>query len=178
MRNWKKIVAILLVILFAYLYAHVSKPHEIYDRKLDSSEYIELGVSRNPVECQFVSKEDSLDALRVKCRIYVEEPEGITEMELLDVKTGEVVASAVLQNDQIQTGKFNEFSFEKVEGCKGKSYKVRLHSEEAGFFCQQDGTLILKTVTKMFDIETFGIVLLFAAYIAGFFRFLYKLFSR
>ena len=178
MRNWKKILAIFLVILFAYIYAHVSKTHEIYDKNLDSSEYIELGVSQSPVECQFVSKEETLDGVWVKCRVYLEEPEGITEIEIWDIEKNEAAAKATLQNQEIQTGKFNKFLFERIENCKGKSYKVILKSEEAGFFCQEDGTMIMKTVTKRFDIETFCIVLFLITYIALFFKFLYRLFSR
>ena len=41
-----------------------------------------------------------------------------------------------------------------------------------------EGTLILKTVTDRFDVETFVVVLLFGAYIAFFFNFLYKMFKQ
>ena len=41
----------------------------------------------------------------------------------------------------------------------------------------QEGTLILKTVTKRFDIETFVILLIFVLYIIVFLKFLYKLFK-
>ena len=178
MKNWKKITAVLVVILLAYLYAHVSKTHEIYDKHLDSSEYVEIGISQVPVECQFVSNENTLDAVRVKCRVYVEEPKGITWIELWDVEKNEVVAKTSLNTEEIQTGKFNEFSFERINGCRNRTYKVILKSDEAGFFCQEDGTLIMKTVTERFDIETFCIVLLFITYIGLFFKFLYRLFSR
>ena len=40
-----------------------------------------------------------------------------------------------------------------------------------------DGTLIAKTVTNRFDIETFCVLVLFILYIVGFFKFLYKLFK-
>ena len=43
---------------------------------------------------------------------------------------------------------------------------------------EQDGTLLMKTVTKRFDIETFGVFLILVLYVCFFFRFLKRLFSR
>ena len=40
-----------------------------------------------------------------------------------------------------------------------------------------DGTVVMKTVTKRFDLETFFVVLVFAVYIMFFIRLLYKLFK-
>ena len=40
-----------------------------------------------------------------------------------------------------------------------------------------DGTLIAKTVTNRFDMETFCVVLLFVLYIVFFVKFLYRLFK-
>ena len=42
---------------------------------------------------------------------------------------------------------------------------------------EQSGTLILKTVTDRFDIETFCVLLIFIIYIVFFLKFIYKLFK-
>ena len=39
------------------------------------------------------------------------------------------------------------------------------------------GTLVMKTVTNRFDIETFCVLLIFIVYIVVFLKFLYKLFK-
>ena len=43
---------------------------------------------------------------------------------------------------------------------------------------EAEGTLIMKTITNRFDVETFCVFLLLVLYIVGFIKFLYKLFSK
>ena len=93
----------------------------------------------------------------------------------------------------IKTGKFNEFSFDTVTRCRGKAYKVVFEKDSIALYTEKtsekgtnlkinseesEGTLILKTVTYRFDIETFYVFLLLVLYICVFFQFLNWLFSR
>ena len=90
------------------------------------------------------------------------------------------------------------FFDEKVTGCKDKSYTFEIWEENAlagqgvGFCYEQkveegtklviagkekNGTLITKTITKRFDMETFIVLISFILFISAFLRVLYKLFK-
>ena len=59
-----------------------------------------------------------------------------------------------------------------TEKTSEEGTNLKINSEES------EGTLILKTVTYRFDIETFYVFLLLVLYICVFFQFLNWLFSR
>ena len=100
----------------------------------------------------------------------------------------------------MKNSKFNVFKFDTVENCKGKKFRVVFKNVNArfdegvgtSFFYEgkvEDGsalkidgkdvggTLIMKSVTNRFDLETMLVLLVFIAYIVGFMRVLYKLFK-
>lgn len=178
MKKGKTIAGCILAIVFAFLYAHIGKSHAIYDVKIDSSEYIELGVTGEAVVCEFVSEEETMDAIELKCQIYNQLPEDVVKVTLTDVGEEKTAAVMELPVTEIKNGKFNAFAFDKVENCKGKTYQVSLESKSVGFYTQKDGTLIMRTITERFDIETFCVLLVLILYIVSFFKVLYRLFSR
>lgn len=149
MKIWKKIVGIILVILFAYMYAHVAKTEV--------------------VEVEFVCSVETLDAIRVKCQVNENEIDKVVCMTLTDLEDNSVQAYVEMAADELKDGKFNDFAFEKIKGCKGHEYRVTLENAEA---------LAIKTVTNGFDTETFCMFLILMLYIAVFFKMLIKLFSR
>lgn len=196
----KVVIGIVLVVAFAFCYAHIAKLNNIYDRQVDSSKYIGTGVIRDSLEQKFVSKEDTLDGISLKCQFQGDATRTSLKIELVDCNTNETVASSTVSAKDMKTGKFNVFRFDTVEDCKGKTYKVVVSEKNAdfeaskgiGLLYQPDtekstalsingnetqGTLIMKTVTNRFDIETFCVVLIFALYIYIFIKFLYKLFK-
>ena len=62
------IVMIILVLVFAYWYAHIAKMNMIYDKGVDNSEYISMGILEDQrVEQKFVCREDTMDGIYVKC---------------------------------------------------------------------------------------------------------------
>lgn len=192
MKQIKRIVACGLVILAAFLYAHIGKTNAIYDRQSDSSTY---GIAENTglaIEQEFVCREDTLDAIQVKCQVQQTEEADVT-LTLTDMESGKTVAGSTKALSEIESGKWNTFSFETVENCKGKTYQMILEGKALTCFAQQgsqpetklyvngaeqDGTLLMKTVTKRFDVETFGVFLMLVLYVYFFFRFLKRLFSR
>ena len=201
MKKRTKIIGIILVIVFAYIYAHVEKPNMIYDKHVDSSEYVSLGILPVTVEQEFVCEVNRLDAISVKCQMSGDAADMMVKLTVYDVEDEKICASAEISALKLKDGKFNSFSFEPIEGCKDRVYKVSLcnigdKAEEglgAGFVTQplteegtklsigneeKEGTLIMKTVTKGFDVETFCVVLLLILYIIVFFKFLIRLFSR
>lgn len=193
MKKIKKMAAVIILILIAFIYGHIHKTHAIYDRTVENDQYIMLDGSQSQITQEFICEEDSLDGIQVKCQNLQEDPEAEIRVYLQDCENGGIVAKSVKKAGEIKTGKFNEFSFNTVSRCRGKAYKVVFEKDFLALYAEKtseegtnlkinseesEGTLILKTVTYRFDIETFCVFLLLVLYICVFFQFLNWLFSR
>lgn len=193
MKKIKKMEAVIILILIAFIYGHIHKTHAIYDRTVENDQYIMLDGSQSQITQEFICEEDSLDGIQVKCQNLQEDPEAEIRVYLQDCENGGIVAKSVKKAGEIKTGKFNEFSFDTVSRCRGKAYKVVFEKDFLALYAEKtseegtnlkinseesEGTLILKTVTYRFDIETFCVFLLLVLYICVFFQFLNWLFSR
>ena len=193
MKKIKKMAAVIILILIAFIYGHIHKTHAIYDWTVENDQYIMLDGSRSQITQEFICEEDSLDGIQVKCQNLQEDPEAEIRVYLQDCENGGIVAKSVKKAGEIKTGKFNEFSFDTVSRCRGKAYKVVFEKDFLALYAEKtseegtnlkinseesEGTLILKTVTYRFDIETFCVFLLLVLYICVFFQFLNWLFSR
>ena len=193
MKKIKKMAAVIILILIAFIYGHIHKTHAIYDRTVENDQYIMLDGSQSQITQEFICEEDSLDGIQVKCQNLQEDPEAEIRVYLQDCENGGIVAKSVKKAGEIKTGKFNEFSFDTVSRCRGKAYKVVFEKDFLALYVEKtseegtnlkinseesEGTLILKTVTYRFDIETFCVFMLLVSYICVFFQFLNWLFSR
>ena len=193
MRKVEKLTTVIVLILLAFVYGHVHKTHAIYDRMIENDQYVMMDVSQDQISQEFVCEEETLDGIQVKCQNLQEDPEAEIRIYLQDCENGETVAESVKKVGDIKTGKFNEFSFDTVSRCRGKAYKVVFEKDFLALYAEKtseegtnlkinseesEGTLILKTVTYRFDIETFYVFLLLVLYICVFFQFLNWLFSR
>lgn len=193
MKKIKKMAAVIILILIAFIYGHIHKTHAIYDRTVENDQYIMLDGSQSQITQEFICEEDSLDGIQVKCQNLQEDPEAEIRIYLQDCENGGIVAKSVKKAGEIKTGKFNEFSFDTVSRCRGKAYKVVFEKDFLALYAEKtseegtnlkinseesEGTLILKTVTYRFDIETFCVFMLLVSYICVFFQFLNWLFSR
>ena len=193
MKKIKKMAAVIILILIAFIYGHIHKTHAIYDRTVENDQYIMLDGSQSQITQEFICEEDLLDGIQVKCQNLQEDPEAEIRIYLQDCENGGIVAKSVKKAGEIKTGKFNEFSFDTVSRCRGKAYKVVFEKDFLALYAEKtseegtnlkinseesEGTLILKTVTYRFDIETFCVFLLLVLYICVFFQFLNWLFSR
>lgn len=193
MKKIKKMAAVIILILIAFIYGHIHKTHAIYDRTVENDQYIMLDGSQSQITQEFICEEDSLDGIQVKCQNLQEDPEAEIRVYLQDCENGGIVAKSVKKAGKIKTGKFNEFSFDTVSRCRGKAYKVVFEKDFLALYAEKtseegtnlkinseesEGTLILKTVTYRFDIETFCVFMLLVSYICVFFQFLNWLFSR
>lgn len=193
MKKIKKMAAVIILILIAFIYGHIHKTHAIYDRTVENDQYIMLDGSQSQITQEFICEEDSLDGIQVKCQNLQEDPEAEIRVYLQDCENGGIVAKSVKKAGEIKTGKFNEFSFDTVSRCRGKAYKVVFEKDFLALYAEKtseegtnlkinseesEGTLILKTVTYRFDIETFCVFMLLVLYICVFFQFLNWLFSR
>lgn len=193
MKKIKKMAAVIILILIAFIYGHIHKTHAIYDRTVENDQYIMLDGSQSQITQEFICEEDSLDGIQVKCQNLQEDPEAEIRVYLQDCENGGIVAKSVKKAGEIKTGKFNEFSIDTVSRCRGKAYKVVFEKDFLALYAEKtseegtnlkinseesEGTLILKTVTYRFDIETFCVFMLLVSYICVFFQFLNWLFSR
>lgn len=193
MKKIKKMAAVIILILIAFIYGHIHKTHAIYDRTVENDQYIMLDGSQSQITQEFICEEDSLNGIQVKCQNLQEDPEAEIRVYLQDCENGGIVAKSVKKAGEIKTGKFNEFSFDTVSRCRGKAYKVVFEKDFLALYAEKtseegtnlkinseesEGTLILKTVTYRFDIETFCVFMLLVSYICVFFQFLNWLFSR
>ena len=193
MKKIKKMAAVIILILIAFIYGHIHKTHAIYDRTVENDQYIMLDGSQSQITQEFICEEDSLDGIQVKCQNLQEDPEAEIRVYLQYCENGGIVAKSVKKAGEIKTGKFNEFSFDTVSRCRGKAYKVVFEKDFLALYAEKtseegtnlkinseesEGTLILKTVTYRFDIETFCVFMLLVSYICVFFQFLNWLFSR
>ncbi|MEG2821922.1 MAG: hypothetical protein RR869_04710 [Lachnospiraceae bacterium] len=198
-RKFKIVMGLVLFVAVAYLYAHIDKTTIIYNESMDSSQYQTTGILDNKtVEQIFLSQEEMLDGVRVKCGVHGDITGIQLKFSLIDMKTQKVEAESIADATVIKNSKFFDLRFNQINGCKGKLYKVVI--EEVGtttnngvsiFFAEGtekdtklvigkesvDGTLILKTLSHRFDMETFIVVLCFTLYIFLFLKFLYKLFK-
>ena len=189
-----------IMLIGAYVYAHIDKMQMLYDESLDTSTYIATGnVGLGIVEQTFLCKEKSLDGMNVKCQLFGDVTNVILKYQLFEEETDVAVAKGELAAAEIKNGQFNKLVFgEKVINTKGKKYTFQMQgvnvSEQQGVgFCYENkveegaklsvaeeeirGTLIAKTVTKRFDMETFVVVVSFIVFIWAFFKVLYKLFK-
>lgn len=199
MKYIKKIIITVIVLAFAFVYAHIAKANDVYDRNIDNSQYQSTGLVQNgTIEQSFVSVEDTLDGVSVKTQTIGDVTDVVVKYTLEEVDSGKIVAEGNVDAKDIKNGKFQKYSFDTVEKCKGKSYRIifeisnTTENNGVGFYFEPQvekstiftvagnntqGTLILKTITNRFDFETFAVLLIFVVYIVLFMKFLYKLFK-
>ena len=200
-KRMKRILGIILLIVFAFFYAHIAKVHNIYNKEIDPSAYSNTGVlTQLGVQQEFVCEEEHLDGIRIKSTVFNSAENTKLQYQLKNLSTGVVVASGEVEGKEIKNSKFFEFSFDRVENCKEVPFEFSVYTNVplgetfgAGFSYEQvkeentsltvagekveNGTLILKTVTHRFDVETFCVFLIFTLYVILFMRFLYNLFK-
>lgn len=205
MKNMKKIsvktVVICVVILIcAYFYAYIDKMHPLFDPDVPTSEYISTGVLYDgTIEQTFTMKENMLDGMYVKCQIADQSDDVEIMYELVDMKSDQVVAKGSMPGSKLKNNQFTKLRFDKtIENCKGKTYRFVLQEKGASEFkgvgfCyetkqeegtemslrgeKKEGTMIAKTMSHRFDVETFIVLMGFIMFIAIFFRVLYNLFK-
>lgn len=186
-----------IVLLFVVTYSFIDKKYPVYDVEIPTEEYVLCDEISNDTEYaqSFVNRGESLKAVSIKC--IVNEPESLKELNYaLYDEAGNEVRSGKKAINTIKTAKFNEFSFDTIKDCKDEFYTFKLWSEDetAGGVSvykttstnentkleqnnsEIEGTMALRTVTHMFDWETFTVVLCFVGYLVIFIRVLYKFF--
>ena len=197
----KLVVIILIIVIASGLYSVVDKTGEIYNRKYDNNEYVplELNVGEE-ISQRFVCDKERLDGFAIKLteKSGVEGSELGLSYELWESEQEKCVLQGSQDISEVKSGKFFEINFDKLGNCKGKTYIFKLtvngKNEQDGivvYYAPEieketelkydtknvDGTLVLRTITHGFDVETFVVTICFLAYIVFFMKWLYKLFS-
>ena len=76
-----------------FVYAHISKCNPIYDTDVDSSRYNNILIYNvESVKQKFVSKEDVLDAVKIKSRVTGDVSDITIKFSLRDLKKDEEIA--------------------------------------------------------------------------------------
>lgn len=199
MKKAKSIIGIIVLLVFAFVYAHIEKMNMIYDKTVDNSAYQSTGWGENTIiEQSFISVEDTLDGINLKCQT-TGNVENVKICYTLEDMAGEkTVVSGEISANEIESTKFNQITFDTVENCKNKEFQLKIWSESAtevngvSYYYQPqteegtgllineektEGTLILKTITNRFDFETFCVFLIMIGFMFFFMKFLYKLFK-
>ncbi len=117
---------------------------------------------------------------------------------IAEASSRKVVAEGSCPAAELKPSKFNKLSFDTIEGCKDREYILAVWSDPVSprkgvsFYYQPEteggtaltiggseikGTMIMRTVTDRFDMETFCVVIIFIGFIAAFMKILYKLFE-
>lgn len=198
----KKIRIVILVFVVAalsFLYAHIDKNTYLYDRTSPSEDYMGTGIIKEGEEISqsFIAKEDILDGINLKSTVNGNVENVVLEYMLRNDETGEEVHGSV-KGTEVKNNKFNPYIFTRISQAEGKRFTLTLtqtgSDENNGisfYFNPQEqtegiltvkgetreGALVARTVTERFDLETFIVLLGFAAFVAGFMKVLYKLFK-
>ena len=126
-KKLKIICGIGILIAVVFLYAHIEKAHEIYDKDIDPSEYGNV-IEEKPVTLrqQFRVQEPTLDGFRIK---GVENGD-ISKVDIIyslnEVDTGRVVAKGQVNAKEALSARFYELSFNTIKECKGKDFVLSL----------------------------------------------------
>lgn len=198
----KILIIVAVLIVFAGAYSVIDKANAVYDKNCDESEFVSLDLYPGEnVTQEFMAVEGKIDGVSAKITAIGDITDGRLKYELKDKSTGEIVRSGEEDLTRLKTGKFFEFKFEQLDGCKDKEYQlsfelksveegngIRLYytpykedgSTAAGLLKDEesiDGTLVLRILTHRFDLETFFVAVCFLLYIVGFMKWLYKMFQ-
>lgn len=199
MKKIKMLISVIVILVAAFLYSHVSKMNMIYNKDIDNSEYLNMGeIDEKKVEQSFVCKEDSLDGVYIKCQLVGDVSEAMVYYTISDKADGSILREGKSRASELKDTKFNSFMLDTIEECKDRELFLTIWSESKNdiggvtFYFESDiedgtelyldgnnmqGTMIMKTITNRFDIETFCVLLVFILFIVGFMKILYKLFA-
>lgn len=194
----KKGIIVIIILVCAFLYAHIDKLTYFYEK--DTQDFVNIGnLTDANISQNFICEENILDGIQAKCSITGQIESVQIKYSLIDEETNKEVAQGSVLGSEIKNNKFNRFEFpQQIKGCKGKQYRIvfeEIGSDElngVSFYIVQeakkdmkltvkgseiDGVMAARTISHRFDVETFGVLIIFVIYITIFMKLLYKLFK-
>ncbi|BCZ26284.1 hypothetical protein [Claveliimonas bilis] len=194
----KWLIALIILVLLAGLYSVVDKKTPIYDTEIDNSEYFSVDLREGDrISQSFLAPEDTLDGVMIKMAAVGNLEGTILEYNLLE-SGGETVLEGETSLGELTSGRFFQIDFDQLTGCENQIYELQILVKECDenssitlYYTggkQQntecmigdtavDGTLVLRTFTHRFDLETFVVTVCFLIYVILFMRWLSKLFK-
>lgn len=191
-------VLIAAILVGAFLYAHVDKNIYLYDRSLESEDFINTGILEEgeTLEQTFTMNDEAIDGINLKIS-SVGNVDDVTLLGTLkDAESNEEVSEFSIAGQEIKNNKINKLKVPRVENTKGKEYTLVLACEGSdeqnglSFYVTQgnvgkltvkgndtNGVLVSRMLCHRFDVETFVVLLGFVAFIYVFMKTLYKLFK-
>lgn len=194
----KWLIALIILVLLAGLYSVVDKKTPIYNTEIDNSEYFSVDLREGDrISQTFLATEDKLDGVMIKMAAA-----GNLDNIILEYNLFESGRESVLEGEtslgKLKSGRFFQIDFDQLTGCKNQRYEFQISVKE----CDEnssitlyytggkqenteymvgdtavDGTLVLRTFTHRFDLETFVVTVCFLIYVILFMRWLSKLFK-
>lgn len=182
-RKLGSIVFVIILLGASFWYAHIDKNTYLYDKSLDTSEFVQTGVLEpgDKLTQTFVSGEDTLEGINLKMSVSGDVSAVELKCSLINRETGEAV-SGIIAGEEIKNSRFNRIDFSRIEGAEGKQFDLVLEETGSdslnGISLYTGGEdLIVRTVSHRFDMETFAVLLGFEVFIGAFLYALYKLFE-
>lgn len=192
-------VAIVVVVVLSYFYAHIDKNAYLYDRNADTSTFIGTGVLLEGEEVRqtFVADENTIDGINIKVAMTGNVDEIVLHYAVLDENLNELFKGSV-SGDKLENNKFNQLKITTIDATEGNKYTLVLSEEKSdnqngiGFYIEPskqseqilivrenetEGTLVTRIVCNRFDVETFVVFLGVVAFIVMFMKVLYKFFK-
>ena len=199
-KQLKKIILGLVIIVLAIMYSKTYVKYNIYNPKIDNSKWLQINsLKDNHIKQKFIAKENSIDGIQLFLSIGSVEEDALLYYTILDSNKNMLTESKVYQKD-ITPGRFNKLLFEnKVQVKKGKTYYIELFQKsknENSFLIsymtprasightfynsenETDGTIIVRSLTYRFSIETFIVFLVFSFVVIYFLRMIFYLFRQ
>lgn len=124
-------VLIAAILAGAFLYAHVDKNIYLYDRSLESEDFINTGILEEgeTLEQTFTMKDEAIDGINLKIS-SVGNVEDVTLLGTLkDAGSNEKVSEFSVAGSEIKNNKINKLKVPRVEDTKGKEYTLVLACE-------------------------------------------------
>ncbi|MBM6685033.1 hypothetical protein H9X90_07420 [Faecalicatena contorta] len=198
-KKLKITLACVVIVILSVLYSFIDKATSVYDTDWDTSEYNSIQLySGDSISQSFICDEEHLDGMSVKITAIGDQAHVFTEYQLIEKKTGNVVAEGVTSLEELESGKFFKIMFDQVQHCKEQEFEfVMSVSEKSGengmiiyttssdnknSFLKLNGAetedaLVCRTLTHRFDFETFFVTICFVLYIVFFMKWMYRLFK-
>ena len=105
--------------MFSFFYAHIAKTHILYDNRVDTSKYSGYrSCFLEKLKQKFVSEEDCLDGITIKCSIQGTPADSTVKISLKDDETGKIVAKSELKLKDIKNSKFNVLDLTGFQSVK------------------------------------------------------------
>lgn len=195
------VIVVLVIICVSGVYANVDKKVPIYDVEVDTSNYGNMGelVEDVVVQQEFVCTKPVLDGISIKCATFGNVLTSTYEYQLIDAETSEVLRDGIIQSEMIQNSRYYTFEFEQLENCQNRRLVLCLESDDAtsgnaitvynvpkgeedaqlrlNSDSLENNTLAMRTISHMFDVETFICVVFCLLYLYIFVKVLFKFFS-